>query len=71
MVDLNDCDREPIHVPGTIQPFGVLLALDPEELHDVKGDFPDVFARMREQLFAWILEDTSLERDDDDRLHLR
>ncbi|HXU15444.1 MAG TPA: hypothetical protein VN708_09970, partial [Terriglobales bacterium] len=30
MVDLTDCDREPIHVPGTIQPFGVLLALNPE-----------------------------------------
>ena len=28
MVDLNDCDREPIHIPGTIQPFGVLFALD-------------------------------------------
>ena len=30
MVDLNDCDREPIHIPGTIQPFGVLFALDEE-----------------------------------------
>ena len=30
MVDLNDCDREPIHIPGTIQAFGVLLALDAE-----------------------------------------
>ena len=30
VVDLNDCDREPIHVPGTIQPFGVLFALDEE-----------------------------------------
>jgi signal transduction histidine kinase len=27
MVDLTDCDREPIHVPGTIQPYGVLLVL--------------------------------------------
>jgi len=30
VVDLNDCDREPIHAPGTIQPFGVLFALDDE-----------------------------------------
>jgi two-component system, chemotaxis family, sensor kinase Cph1 len=30
MIDLNDCDREPIHIPGTIQPFGVLFALDEE-----------------------------------------
>jgi light-regulated signal transduction histidine kinase (bacteriophytochrome)/CheY-like chemotaxis protein len=26
-VDLSNCDREPIHVPGSIQPFGFLLAL--------------------------------------------
>src|SRR5215470_16196370 len=25
-VDLTNCDREPIHVPGAIQPHGVLLA---------------------------------------------
>jgi two-component system, chemotaxis family, sensor kinase Cph1 len=30
VVDLNDCDREPIHIPGTIQPFGVLFALNEE-----------------------------------------
>lgn len=30
--DLTNCDREPIHVPGAIQPHGVLLALDAE--HD-------------------------------------
>ena len=32
MVDLTDCDREPIHIPGTIQPYGVLLALAEPEL---------------------------------------
>ena len=26
--DLETCDREPIHIPGSIQPIGVLLALD-------------------------------------------
>lgn len=26
--DLTDCDREPIHIPGSIQPHGVLLVLD-------------------------------------------
>ena len=25
---LNDCDREPIHIPQAIQPHGFLLALD-------------------------------------------
>ena len=32
MVDLTDCDREPIHIPGAIQPHGVLLALSEPEL---------------------------------------
>ncbi|MBP2001350.1 diguanylate cyclase (GGDEF)-like protein/PAS domain S-box-containing protein [Paenibacillus shirakamiensis] len=27
-VDLTNCDREPIHIPGTIQPHGVLLAVE-------------------------------------------
>lgn len=26
-VDLDNCDREPIHIPGSVQPHGVLLAL--------------------------------------------
>jgi light-regulated signal transduction histidine kinase (bacteriophytochrome) len=54
-VDLTNCDREPIHVPGAIQPGGVLLALHPEtervlcasanagELLDVDG--PDLVGR--------------------------
>lgn len=29
-VDLTNCDREPIHVPGSIQPHGCLVALDAE-----------------------------------------
>ncbi|MFN8489372.1 MAG: GAF domain-containing protein [Caldilineaceae bacterium] len=31
-VDLTTCDREPIHIPGRIQPHGVLLALQEPEL---------------------------------------
>ncbi|MTD45321.1 GAF domain-containing protein [Conexibacter sp. W3-3-2] len=31
-VDLTTCDREPIHVPGAIQPHGVLLVLDEPDL---------------------------------------
>lgn len=27
-VDLTSCDREPIHIPGTVQPHGCLLACD-------------------------------------------
>ena len=31
-VDLTRCDREPIHIPGSIQPHGVLFALGTPEL---------------------------------------
>lgn len=31
-IDLSNCDREPIHIPGHIQAHGVLLALDPSRL---------------------------------------
>ena len=27
-IDLSNCDREPIHVPGSIQPHGALLVLN-------------------------------------------
>src|SRR5690606_11840899 len=27
-LDLSTCDREPIHIPGAIQPHGFLIALD-------------------------------------------
>jgi len=30
--DLTNCDREPIHVPGSIQPHGVLLVVDRQDL---------------------------------------
>ena len=29
-VDLTNCDREPIHIPGTIQPHGFLIASGPD-----------------------------------------
>ncbi len=31
-VNLSNCDREPIHVPGSVQPHGVLLVVDPTTL---------------------------------------
>jgi light-regulated signal transduction histidine kinase (bacteriophytochrome) len=32
-VDLTECDREPIHVPGRVQPHGVLLVLRESDLN--------------------------------------
>jgi chemotaxis family two-component system sensor kinase Cph1 len=34
--DLASCDREPIHIPGSIQPHGVLVCLDPATLEVVQ-----------------------------------
>jgi light-regulated signal transduction histidine kinase (bacteriophytochrome) len=31
-LDLSSCDREPIHIPGSVQPHGFLLSLDPGTL---------------------------------------
>ncbi|HEX8529353.1 MAG TPA: hypothetical protein VF646_05000, partial [Cytophagales bacterium] len=35
-VDITNCDREPIHIPGAIQPHGVLLALTEPDLKIVQ-----------------------------------
>ena len=34
--DLSECEREPIHVPGSIQPHGLLLALAPQTMQVVQ-----------------------------------
>jgi light-regulated signal transduction histidine kinase (bacteriophytochrome) len=43
-VDLTNCDREPIHIPGTIQPQGFLLASGPDMQDIVRfsGNFGEV-----------------------------
>lgn len=35
--DLTSCDREPIHIPGSIQPYGALLGMDRDGLIDFAG----------------------------------
>ncbi len=37
VVDLTNCDREPIHIPGSVQPHGALLAVDPKTLRVRSG----------------------------------
>jgi light-regulated signal transduction histidine kinase (bacteriophytochrome)/CheY-like chemotaxis protein len=36
-VDLTDCDREPILTPGSVQPHGLLLAIEPNSLRIVQA----------------------------------
>ncbi len=35
-VDLTNCDREPIHIPGSIQPHGLLLVLNEPQLEIIQ-----------------------------------
>jgi chemotaxis family two-component system sensor kinase Cph1 len=60
--DPSDCGREPIHIPGLIQPFGALMAFDgpgvaarfvSRNLRVVLGrDWPDALGRSVEELFG-------------------
>ncbi len=36
-LDLTTCDREPIHIPGAVQPHGLLLIAEPQTLTIVAG----------------------------------
>ncbi|MBH8569534.1 GAF domain-containing protein [Microvirga sp. STS02] len=36
-ITLNNCDREPIHIPGLIQPYGFLLCLDEQSRRVVQA----------------------------------
>jgi light-regulated signal transduction histidine kinase (bacteriophytochrome) len=45
-VDLGNCDREPIHIPGAIQPHGVLLGFDRRlELVTASANLPEALHR--------------------------
>lgn len=53
-VDLTNCDREPIHMPGAILPHGVLLALDAKSLEilQVAGDTAGLFGMATEAILG-------------------
>jgi len=45
-LDLTDCDREPIHVPGAIQPHGLLLIASAAGHHPVLAGAGDIEGRL-------------------------
>jgi chemotaxis family two-component system sensor kinase Cph1 len=57
-VDLSDCAREPIHVPGFIQAFGVLLAMRAgnEMVSQISGNAEIMFGKEAVQLVGQSLE---------------
>ncbi len=58
-VDLNNCEREPIHIPGSIQPHGALLAVDPVSLciQQWSANVPSILNLNEDQLPARHLRD--------------
>src|SRR5215470_18035824 len=50
-VDLTNCDREPIHIPGSVQPFGFLLALSSDFTVSMASDnLPDYLGLDRTEI---------------------
>jgi light-regulated signal transduction histidine kinase (bacteriophytochrome) len=45
-LDLNACDREPIHIPGAIQPHGLLLVAEASGDHPVVAGAGDIEGRL-------------------------
>jgi light-regulated signal transduction histidine kinase (bacteriophytochrome) len=62
--DLTTCDREPIHIPGSIQPHGVLLVADREFLsvEQTAGDTKRLLGIESERLIGQFLS-TLLDRE--------
>jgi chemotaxis family two-component system sensor kinase Cph1 len=54
IIDLTNCDREPIHIPSLIQPHGVLLVLqDPTlEIIQVSSNTQEVVGRQSDELLG-------------------
>jgi chemotaxis family two-component system sensor kinase Cph1 len=64
-VDLSNCDQEPIHVPGAIQPHGLLIAFDArqERISHVSENCDQFYGKAAHELLGQPV--TSLFRGDD------
>jgi light-regulated signal transduction histidine kinase (bacteriophytochrome) len=53
-IDLTNCDREPIHIPGAILPHGAMLVLDPRSLEVLQaaGDCKGLVGAAVEELLG-------------------
>jgi two-component system, chemotaxis family, sensor kinase Cph1 len=58
-IDLTNCDREPIHIPGLIQPHGVLLVLRDRtlEIIQVSSNTQDIIGWQPQELLGKPLSD--------------
>jgi chemotaxis family two-component system sensor kinase Cph1 len=53
-IDVTNCDREPIHIPGAILPHGVMLVLDADTLEVLQaaGDTQGLLGMQLETLLG-------------------
>lgn len=53
-IDLSNCDREPIHIPGSIQPHGALVVFNEQDLtiHQVSHNTDTIFGLPSQQLLG-------------------
>lgn len=68
-VDLTNCDREPIHIPGAILPHGAMIVADPKSfrIEQVAGDLPGLLGRQAADCLGGSL-DSIFSADQVDRL---
>ena len=56
-LDLTNCDREPIHIPGAIQAHGYLVALDADgEIHFHSANLMDLAPTVRQSIARAVLD---------------
>ncbi len=58
-VDLSNCDREPIHIPGSILPHGAMLVVDPStwKIEQIAGDCQTLLGASLDSLVGASLQD--------------
>ncbi|MBE9228627.1 GAF domain-containing protein [Phormidium sp. LEGE 05292] len=66
-IDLTNCDREPIHIPGSIQPHGFLLILQEPELKiiQVSENTAEFIGKQPETLLNTYLEELLIPKEID------
>ncbi|NKX17066.1 hypothetical protein HGG75_22895 [Ochrobactrum pseudogrignonense] len=54
-VNLTNCDREPIHIPGSIQSHGAMLVIDPfrQRLMYASSNVPSLTGYQGDLIPAW------------------
>ena len=63
-VDLTNCDREPIHIPGSIQPHGALLVMDVDQRIIQASENAGRLLRCGEQIAVGMMLNSVIDKED-------